>query len=195
MGKLINAKNYSKKNNLTSFRKGNYSNYNAVGNTINYITRNTDKLEERKSELLAWGGYGVLFLSPESAIRCFRVLQENENINRRGGQRVIHEFFSMVNDEGIDEGAYIVSRLGTGAMVQLAYECARLYYNEGFQVVFAIHYDPGKKYHIHFVVNAISFINGLKFKETLQHMGTIENAMNEIIQRYANMANTIKIAI
>ena len=180
---------------MTGYKNGNYSNPDAVTKTINYITRNTKKLEGRKHELLGWGGLGVLINSPECAINCIKVLQDNENINRRGGRRIIHEFFCMSDDFGIDAGKYIAERLGINMLMQLAYECAEIYYRKGHQVVFAIHYDPGKKYHIHFVINSLSFINGLKFKEIYSHMSEIEYEMNMITAKYMKIASEMSIAV
>ncbi len=58
MAYLINAKNYSKNNGYSEYKKGNYANKYAVRNTIKYVTRDSDLLKRSKNEAYSWGGKG-----------------------------------------------------------------------------------------------------------------------------------------
>lgn len=142
---------------LITMDYGNYTNKNAVENVIRYASR-TRANEDRFSELVSFGGMGVTMLSGvEDIIAQFLYVQNVYNIETRQGKRIYHEVFSL------DEREAFNIKYDMTILDAVAKECCKVYYSAGFQVVYAIHYDPGKKYHIHFIVNSINYRTGLKW--------------------------------
>ena len=41
--------------------------------------------------------------------------------------------------------------------------CYKEYFQQGFQVVYAVHWDNNKSLHVHFVINTINFKDGKKW--------------------------------
>lgn len=162
---------------LRMMTQGNYTNKNAVGNVIRYATR-TRPGENRLSELVSFGGMGVSMLSgAEDMVEQFLRVQNAHNIETRKGRRIFHEVFSLT-DEDVFNIKYDMAILDT-----VARECCKVYYSAGFQVVYAIHYEPEKYYHIHFVVNSINYENGLKwhtnFNDNKQRERIFQNILRE----------------
>ncbi|MCI9080088.1 MAG: relaxase/mobilization nuclease domain-containing protein [Lachnospiraceae bacterium] len=165
MGKLINI-------------KGRYDNADVVGNVIRYITR-TRANETRFNELRGYGGAGVgNYDSPEVMEQRFNTIQKLYGINYRKGRRIFHEVFSITDSEFENIGSDM------GIVNQVALEMCREYFNEGFQVVYAVHREEIKKLHIHFAVNAVSFITGKKFDTSVEGNRHREQKFNEIMKRY-----------
>ena len=82
-------------------------------------------------------------------------LQTQSVFKNTSGFRARHEIVSFQPDEYMD-------CLGVCQIVPIAYHLANWYFNQGFQVVFAIHADT-PNLHIHFVINTVSFITGKKY--------------------------------
>ncbi len=160
--------------------EGNYTNTDAVANVIRYVTR-TRYNEDRKDELLLYGARGVTTsFTPEEMIMQFCYVQELYNITQRGGRRVRHEYFRFSEEEQ----AVLNGR--RNLLMKIAMECCAVFYNSGFQVVYALHYDKKKRLHIHFCVNAINFISGRKFHEEQREFRARERMFNEIVRKYIN---------
>lgn len=165
MGNLINI-------------RGRYSNRNAVDNVIQYITR-TRNNEGRLGDLQGCGGAGVgSYAPPQVMISRFKVVQNCYGIEYRGGRRILHEVFSITDREFEDMGCDI-------ALVnRLASELCLEYFNMGFQVVYAVHWDMEKKLHIHFAVNAVSYRTGKKINTFRKENWYRENRFNDILRGY-----------
>lgn len=69
---------------------------------------------------------------------------------------------------------------------QMAVEMCMEYYNEGFQVVYGIHWEETKKLHIHFAANAINYITGKKFDTSVTGNLYRKQRFNEIMKEYYN---------
>ena len=133
---------------------------------IHDITR-TRANEEHRNELIYCGALGCGCNIPaDSMIQEFLYIQNVYNIEGRKGRRMCHEVFSLL-DEEVAALNYNMSLL-----VSFAIECAREYYEQGFQIVYAIHHQS--KVHIHFAVNSINYRTGAKF-----HTTKVEKAMRE----------------
>lgn len=161
--------------------EGKYVNSNAISNVIHYVTRSR-KGEYRQNELVGYGGAGVgYYLTPDEIIRQMSYVQQLYNINLRKGRRLYHEFFLIKDEEfkRLGENMYTVHNI--------ANECCRLYYEAGFQVVYAIHWEKEKRLHIHFVVNVINFRNGLKWHSSKVDLKNRQEAFNCILEKYQNM--------
>lgn len=161
---------------LMMMRHGSYKNADAIENVIRYITR-TRKNEDRRDELIAWGGMGIgYYASPELVIEQFHYVQDVFGISK-GGRKLYHETLNITEKE--------FEWLGNdyGRIYQAAVKCAELYYMNGYQVVFAIH-DAKKKHglnkgvHIHFVVNAVNFMTGKKWHANMRESHSREISFN-----------------
>ncbi len=137
---------------------GEYKNPQAVTNTIKYITR-TRVNENRRGDLFDFGAVGVS-RNPEIAIEQYKIVQRQFREPGNIGKRVFHETLQL------EEGEMKLLNNAPRHIVAFANLCAYFYYNLGFQVVFAVHWDKEKKYHIHFVVNSVCFLNGRKWQNT-----------------------------
>lgn len=168
MGKLINM-------------GGRYANADAVDNVIRYVTR-TRSDEQRKEELQEYGGLGFFrYDTTETMIARFKAVQNAYGIGYRKGKRIFHEVFSITDREF--EGINCDMKL----LNQIALELCGEYYRQGFQVVYAIHWDKEKKLHIHFAVNAVSFMTGKKFITSKDGNNERERLFNEKLYCYCRM--------
>ena len=159
-------------------RKASYVNEDAVANVIRYVTR-TRKNEDRRNELFGYGGAGVgYYLEPEMMIQQFLYVQCNHNIHYRRGRRMYHEVLTIREDEfdKLNRDMSIANRI--------ALECCMIYYLQGHQVVYAVHWDQDKFVHIHFAVNTISFIDGRKWHTSMREGTSREKKFNEIMRGY-----------
>ena len=91
-----------------------------------------------------------------------------------------HEIFSLLDEEVA--GLYYNMNL----LYCIAAECARWYFNQGYQVVFAIHHQG--RFHIHFAVNTIHYITGKKFHTTKPEKDAREMLFNQILYKYLEIA-------
>ncbi len=163
-------------------KKGRYSNPDAVEKLLRYVTR-TRENENRAGDLISYGAVGTdYFHSVDDMIQQFGYIQYIHGINTRGGCRMYHEVLNLADLE--------LERLGynAGMLWQVGMECCQVYYQKGHQAVFAVHWEPEKRCHIHFAVNSINFINGLKWHSSLPEIKEREGIFNEILRKYQIMA-------
>lgn len=163
---------------LIMLNRGNYDNSNVVENVIRYVTR-TRINEMRQGDLIDVGGAGVaIYLTPGHMIQQFLYVQKEYKIDAKRGRRIYHEVFSISDDE--------IRSLGYDMEMvrKIAMECCQVYFQAGHQVVFAIHWEPDKKLHIHFVVNTINYCNGQKWHTNIPELEYRENVFNGILRRH-----------
>lgn len=157
------------------YKSNNYTNKEAVKNLIRYITR-TRSNENRAGDLVCYGAAGAgYYYSPEDIIQQFLYVQHGYKIESRKGKRMYHEVFNFLD--------YEVS-LFRGDWLQLwiiGMRCCQVYYQIGFQSVFALHYEPGKRFHYHFAVNSINFLDGRKWHTTFEEVRQRESIFNQIL--------------
>lgn len=166
----------------TYYKNRNYSNKDAVEKVLRYITR-TREGEDREGNLITYGAVGVDYHhSVDNMIQQFRYVQHVFGINRRGGRRMYHEVLNLKDCE--------LERLGRNQEMLwwVGMECCQVYFQMGYQAVFAAHWEPEKRCHIHFAVNSINFQNGLKWHTTLPEIKQREGIFNEILCKYQIMA-------
>lgn len=164
------------------YKKESYSNVDAVENVLRYVTR-TRENEERAHELINYGAVGAdYFHSVDGMIQQFCYIQNIHGINSRHGRRMYHEVLNLTDCEW--------ERLGHDAEMiwWVGMECCQIYYQKGHQAVFAVHWEPEKRCHIHFAVNTINFLNGLKWHTSLAEIEERGMIFNEILCKYQIMA-------
>lgn len=177
-----NKKNYYNNNGVYARYKENYSNVDAVENVLRYVTR-TRENEKRAHDLINYGAVGTdYFHSVDGMIQQFRKIQYIHGINSRRGRRMYHEVLNLSDCEW--------ERLGHNAEMiwWVGMECCQIYYQKGHQAVFAVHWEPEKRCHIHFAINTINFLNGLKWHTSLAEIKEREMIFNEILCKYQIMA-------
>ena len=187
MGLLViptktNKGNCNNNGNDKPYKNKNYSNEDAVENLLHYITR-TRKNEWRKDDLINYGAAGAdYFHSVDDMIQQFCYIQHIHGINTRHGRRMYHEVFSLKDCE-LERLAYAHDILW-----QVGMECCQVYYQMGHQAAFAVHWEPEKRCHIHFAVNSISFMTGLKWHTSRPEIKEREGIFNEILRKHQIMA-------
>lgn len=163
---------------LLTMRQGNYTNRNAVSNVIHYVTR-TGKRADRADELQGCGGCGIgIYDNSEDIIQQFLCVQNCYGIKNRGGRRMFHEIFCL------EDGEFRGIGCSVDILKQIAMECSKIYFNLGYQVVYGIHHEEEKKWHIHFAVNSINFLNGRKWHTNMRESFGREQRFNEILRYF-----------
>ena len=163
---------------LTMMEYGRYQNKDAVENVLRYIMR-VRKYEDRANELLAYGGAGVpLYATPELMIQKFLYVQKLFHIDSRKGRRMHHEVLNLRDEEYEKLGSSIQN------LYQYALNCCMVYYEQGHQVVFAIHWEPQKRLHIHFAVNTINFITGKKWHTSMNEYSDRERFFRHLLNAH-----------
>ena len=171
---------------LIMSKYGRYENEDAVENVVRYITR-TRPGENRKDELIAYGAMGVsAYAEPEIMIQQMKYVQNFYEIERKKGARIYHEFYRFDEREQSILGNNIVY------LQQIALQCCNVYYERGYQVIYAVHYDREKRLHIHFCVNAVSFVNGNKWHEYMNGLSQRQALFNGIAKKYMNIISPIE---
>lgn len=167
---------------LKRMSRGNYTNTDANQKVIRYITRTRER-EDRKDELVAWGGIGVaVYGTPEEVIRQFTYVQDNlYNMKSKKNRRIFHEVYDLSEEDFANLG-YDYSRVYGLAMTHANY-----YYSQGFQVVFAIHHAKttesfNKGVHIHYVVNSVNYMTGKLWHESFFEADKRKMSFDETMQ-------------
>ena len=158
--------------------KGKYTNKNVISNTIRYITR-TRVNEDRRFELLLYGSPNTLIFSESgvaNAISEFDVVQRYYHGIYLKGSKVYHEILRMSDDET----EFFMQNLRLLDMY--AFDCARLYAGLGHQVVYAVHKSIDKGLHVHFIINAVKYTDGLKWHSSIKDQKDREAFFNQLIQ-------------
>ena len=158
---------------------GSYTNKDAVRNVLAYVLRVRDD-ERRRAELLFWGGFGIpVYDYEENVIKSFLCVQDTYNISSRKGRRIFHETVTMTPMEFNGLG----NNYGVLKAVIEEY-CYKEYFQQGFQVVYAVHWDKNKSLHVHFVINTINFKDGKKWHTSYEETAERETTFNSILRKY-----------
>lgn len=163
------------------YKNNNYSNHDAVEKLVRYITRSREH-EIKAESLITYGGAGVAYyLSPGDMIQQITYVQRAFRIDSRCGRRMYHEVFNLYDSE--------VERLNFNSdyLWKIGMECCQIYFQKGFQVVFAVHWEPQKRYHIHFAVSAINYSSGLKWHTSLPEIKVREQIFNQVLLKYQHL--------
>lgn len=155
---------------------GEYKNPQAIANNIKYVTR-TRVNERRREELLSYGMLGTSYV-PHEAIEEFKIVQRTFRNPKYIGKRIFHETLHLNEDD------LMLLNYDRCHIHAYAYRCAYYYYCLGFQIVFAVHWDQEKKFHIHFVGNSVNYLNGLKWKDSYEYEKVREEYHKYCLQWY-----------
>ena len=164
------------------YKYKNYTNVDAVGNLIRYVTR-TRENESRKGDLITFGAVGAnYFCSTDDIIQQFCYVQNVYGINSRGGRRMYHEVLNLKDCE--------MERLRQSSewLWNVGMECCHIYYQMGHQAVFAVHWEQEKHWHIHFAINSINYKDGRKWHTSMPEIKQREGIFNVILCKYQIMA-------
>lgn len=159
--------------------KQEYDSYDESEKLIRYVTR-TRRRETEQRDLISYGGRGIqVSLGVETVIKQYKQIQGLYEIRRRYyGRHCYHEYYCL-ND-------YYSQLLDEDAMSELAFQLGQIYWDKGYQVVYAAHRpDKGEcRYHIHFAVNAICLNNGHKWNTNKSNREKREERFNDITRDF-----------
>lgn len=159
------------------YKSYNYTNKDAVEKVIRYITR-TRKNETERNSLISVGSMGIsYYMSSEIMIHQMEMVQNVYDIDKRGGRRIAHEVFLLSSEDLFLLGC------NYALIYDMAFAMSSHYYQQGHQVVFAIHKDKDRV-HIHFAINTINFINGLKWHDSKVIKDEREAIFNQVLREY-----------
>lgn len=178
---MINSKKSTVWNGI-HYDNSNFNNVDAVENLIHYVTR-TRENERRADDLIICGAAGASCnQKAEDMIQQFKYVQNTYRINSRKGRRMYHEVLNLLDHEAawLNYDPVWFWRVGI--------ECCQVYFQMGFQAVFAVHYEESKHYHFHFAVNSISFIDGRKWHTSFLEKNQRESIFNDILNMNQIMA-------
>lgn len=159
-------------------RDGNYKSDNSISNLLRYISRTRDD-EDRRADLKVFGCIGVdAYGSIDFVIQQFRKAQQL--YYKDNGRRMYHFVYSFSDKEiKIINGR-------TEVMARIAYHLAELFHRRGFQVAYAVHEEPAKRLHIHFAVNAVSYLTGYKFHISKPEVSMLQQQMTYLAGLWAH---------
>lgn len=160
---------YCKRDNqFHEYKNDMYTNEEAIPNLIHYVTRTGNRID-RAEELIGWGAACCCYLvTPDDCITFFLQIQNNARRDRNIKSKALHEILTFSDEEEK------ILLQNIDHLMEFGRKCSEIYYGEGFQCVFGIHYgihcedhNPEsinkKRLHIHFVINAVNFITGNLF--------------------------------
>lgn len=163
-----------------------YLEENAIENVIRYNLRQR-KNETCMDDLVLWGGFGVPeWKGAEGVIEAFKVVQKLHTRNGEFGRYIDHEIFGFTEDEAA------AIKESNADMDSIAREMASDFYQDGTQIVYAVHEKEDKdgkiNLHVHFAINTVNYRTGKKRREN--KTGTRERSirMNKIMDNHIKEA-------
>ena len=145
----------------------------ATEKLLRYIFRQREN-ETRGQDVKAWGVWGAVSYTGtvEDIIFQFKRIQETYGKIEANKRRMYHFIFSFsdneINDFNDDVALYD----------QIARLQASIFWRMGFPTAYAVHFESGKRWHIHFAVNAVSYVTWKKFRYSLADWINLQSAMN-----------------
>lgn len=158
-------------------KKG-YQNEDAINNAV-YYTLNATQKDDPTEHAIHYSGIGVCGEDIDRAISEFESVQKNCRYESAIGTRVYHEFFTLSKDE-VD----VMLSNGEESLFAFAAECASIFYNLGYQVIYIIRYGQISDIQIHFLMNTVNYNTYLKWYREPTSASEREDMMNQILQRY-----------
>lgn len=163
-------------------QNGEYINSDAIENTLRYITRARAN-EDRKHELILYGSPNVLIYGENGIVKAieeFTTVQRYYHGFYIKGPKVYHEVLRFSAEESE------LFMHNTALLDSYALACSRIYAELGFQVVYAVHFSKDKGLHIHFICNAVSYVDGLKWHFSIKDQKEREFLFNQLIHTNGN---------
>lgn len=142
-----------------------YSELQDLGNLVNYAVR-TDHCTEG-----VYGAQGVLKGSAEEMYR--QMLGIKQFYHKTSGRQAMHFVLSFSKEEE--------RFIGIREALEIGYIVAG--YFAGWQVVFGIHTNEDNL-HIHFVLNTVSYENGLKFSSGIMKFQEIRRKIERVVEEF-----------
>lgn len=108
----------------------------------------------------------------DAEIAAEQFMQTKRLFNKLGGRTAFHAYQSFAEGEVTAEQAH---RIGI--------ELAQKMWGDRFEVLVATHLNTNH-YHNHFVINSVSFVDGLKFDNRKSDYDTMKNLSDELCKQY-----------
>ncbi len=157
-------------------KRHSYRNYDAIKKTVKYVTRNNGS---DRSDLIGYGGSGIiLHKGIKNTIRSMEQVQTAWNVEEIIGPRLYHYVLDLTPKD-----THLFHH-DKNKMCQYAYMCSDFFFQKGYQNVFGIHSKPDDSIHIHFIISAVSYIDGLRFSRETYNFSQFEAYFNGLLTRY-----------
>ncbi len=144
-----------------------YRNMQDLENLVNYAIKPEHCIEG------TYGAQGVLKGNTEE---MYLQMYEIKNyFNKKKGRQAMHFILSFSEQEE--------KFIGLREALEIGYAVAG--YFAGWQIVFGVHTN-GEHLHIHFVLNTVSYVNGLKFSIGIAEVQKIQKWIEKMIDGYSN---------
>ena len=140
-----------------------YENEKDLKNLINYAVR------EDKCENGVYGAQGVIKDTPDSMYR--QMLDIQTFYRKEKGRRAIHFVLSFSKLEE--------RFIGEREALMIGYAIADLYKDK--QILFAVHTNTDNL-HIHFIMNPVSYVDGVKFTSSILELDNIKASISRIVE-------------
>lgn len=160
---------------ISNAGKDKYKTPKSIENVIRYITRTNG---DPRSDLIAWGGVGILkYTGVNSIISQFKFAQQLYGRNNKQNRFIDHEYFSVTK-----EGEELLAK-GNVDLDDLARELAYDFYDtDQCQVVYGVHAPDSSDKHLHFHFGINTFdLTGHKRRENTSQTKDRETRFNNII--------------
>lgn len=122
---------------------------------------------------------GVLLQNFVSGVNCLpatareEMLAVKKRFGKEDGTVAYHGYQSFAPGEATPEIAH-----------EIAVKLARQLWGEKYQVLVATHLDKANHLHSHFVINTVSFVDGIKFHRTEKDYYDMRRASDELCREY-----------
>ena len=128
-----------------------------IDDGVHYL-KESCKYVLKKPETVSFGGYGVTPYDPDIAYN--QMMSVKKYFGKTSGNPLIHIIVSYENSVKTIIGAIDISRL------IVMYFCSR------YQLLWAVHHKERgcSKYHLHIVINSVSYLDGKMFHSGIQEM-------------------------
>lgn len=141
---------------ILKIKNHSYASEAALENVVNYVLR-SDR-------------YGGLAVDPEYAV--FQMQLVKQLWQKTDGRQVRHMILSFSKDEV----------LANYKAMEYGYQICQ-YFGDRFQIVFALHTDTDHV-HLHFALNTVSFVDGIKFSAGLSDYWRLRNYIQSIMPQW-----------
>ena len=153
-------------------RRGYFTNPFAIEELLHYVTR-TRIDEARQRDLICYGVFGAAsYANIGVIIQQFQYVQHVFQNER--GRKMYHLVYSFSPDEEEVIGKDYTLAFYIGQMLALHF------WNQGFQILYAVHDEIDKHLHIHLAMNSVNFVTGKKFHVSGNEEQTLKQIMNDI---------------
>lgn len=153
-------------------RRGYFTNPFAIEELLHYVTR-TRIDEARQRDLICYGVFGAAsYANIDVIIQQFQYVQHVFQNAR--GRKMYHFVYSFSPDEE--------EVIGKDYMLayQIGQALAYYFWDQGFQILFAVHDEEEKRLHIHLAMNSVNFLTGKKYHISCGDESILNTSLNNI---------------